>query len=375
MIKYTYGSNGEVLLKGKMQPSSDSFSQQLFAKLEKSLTGNPELANKALSMYKALDTQTTLEGKNVVEEVLFRGVLERVKLFGEIAPLFDDIQLPSNLYKLPIELEGAQVFLTGEATQDDNSVTASASTPQIGLSTIEAFKLSGKSLTSEELIEDSVIDIIRFIVDRHAEAIARGFDRAIIDGDKATSHQDNDVTSGRDERKAVNGLRKLALADASTKVDGGTFGIDKIFDALGKMKKFGGPRQLSNVVLITGLSVYNKLLALALNTTNNNQVAFDLQSGVLRSINGIRIVVSEDVRQDLNASGVYDGSTTTKTYALLVNTSQFITGTRSSARFESDKDYDRDQVKLYSRVRKGFAPLFTTSASNPNVVAIYNITS
>lgn len=375
MIKKTYNLDGSLNLKGKMTAGGNGFAQDLYAALNKSLNNNPELANKALSMYKAMDTQTTLEGKNVVDEVLFRGVLEKIKLFGEIAPLFDDIQLPSQIYKLPIELEGAKVFLTGEATQDNNDVTASASTPTIGLSTIEAFKLTGKSLTSEELAEDSVIDIIRYIVEAHAEAIARGFDRVIIDGDKATSHQDSDVTSGRDERKGANGLRKLTLANPETIVNGATFSLDRITDALAKMGKFGGPRQLRNVVLITGLSVYNKLLALALNTANNNQVAFDIQSGVLRSINGIRIIVSEDVRQDLNDNGVFDNVTKTKTYALLVNTSQFITGTRSVARFESDKDYDRDQIKLYSRIRKGFAPLFITSASNTNAVIICNITS
>lgn len=375
MIQKTYNSDGSLNLKGKMTASGNGFAQELYSVLNKALNTNPELANKALSMYKAMDTQTTLEGKNVIDEVLFRGVLEKIKLFGEIAPLFDDIQLPSQIYKLPIELEGAKVFLTGEATQDNNNVTASSSTPTIGLSTIEAFKLTGKSLTSEELVEDSVIDIIRYIVDSHAEAIARGFDRVIIDGDTAASHQDTDVTSARDERKATNGLRKLALANAETIVNGGTFSVDRILDALKKMGKFGGPRQLRNVVLITGLSVYNQLLALALNTTNNNQVAFDIQSGVLRSINGIRIVISEDVREDLNANGVYDGLTMTKTYALLVNTSQFITGTRSIARFESDKDYDRDQVKLYSRIRKGFAPIFVTSATNRNVVIIRNITA
>jgi HK97 family phage major capsid protein len=375
MIKSTYGSNGEVLAKGYLEPAQDIFTTNLYNKLEKALSGNEELKSRAMSMYKALDTQTTLEGKNTVETLLFRGVLERVRLFGTVAPLFRDIIIPENIYELPVELEDAKVFLTAESTEDNSSITASASTPTIDRATIQAFKLSGKSLVSTELEEDSVIDIIKFIVDSHARAIARGFDQSIVDGDIAGSHQDSDVTSARDPRKAVNGLRKLALAQAATIVDGSTFTLNTITDALAKMGKFGGPNQIQNVAMITGLSVYNRLLALALNTANNNQVAFDLQGGVLRSINGIQIVVSEDIRQDLNNNGVYDGSTTTKTYALLVNTSQFITGTRSVARFESDKNYNTDQVELYSRIRKGFTPIFTTSATNTNVVVIRNITS
>ena len=375
MLKFTYNSKGEVTAKGSVLAGQDSYTKQLFESLEKSLQSNPSLRAEALDMYKALDTQTASEGGNLVDTILFRGILERVRLFGNVAPEFRDLQMPSAIYELPIELADATVYITPENTTVANQTAYSSTNPTFGKSTLTARKFTGRSHVSGEIIEDSVIDIISYVVDNHAKAIAQGLDTAILDGDSAGT-QDSDIIAGRDVRVAFDGLRKLALAAGLIVAGGGTSAtLASVLTAKGLLGKYAVSQEASNLRLFVSPRTYAQYESLAYAASNANQSAFAFRDGVLVSIAGVPIIVSELVRNDLTANGVYTG-TGALSYALLVNVSRFVTGTRSQISFESDRRALNDQTELFSRIRKGFTGIGApASGTNSTVAIIRNISA
>lgn len=376
MLKFTYNSKGEVIAKGSVLAGQDSYTKQLFESLEKSLQSNPSLRAEALDMYKALDTQSAVDGGNLVDTILYRGIMERVRLFGNVAPEFRDLQMPSAIYELPIELADATVYITPENTTVANQTAYSSTNPTFGKSTLTARKFTGRSHVSGEIVEDSVIDIISYVVDNHAKAIAQGLDTAILDGDSAGT-QDSDIIAGRDVKVAFDGLRKLALASAGLIVAGGgtSATLASVLTAKGVLGKYAVGAEASNLRLICSPRTYAQYEALAYAASNANQSAFAFRDGVLVSIAGVPIIVSELVRNDLTANGVFTG-TGALSYALLVNVSRFVTGTRSQISFESDRRALNDQTELFSRIRKGFTGIGApASGTNPTVAIIRNISA
>jgi len=101
-----------------------------------------------------------------------------------------------------------------------------------------------------------------------------------------------------------------------------------------------------------------------------------LLNGQVGSLYGVPVIVSEHVRETLNASGVYDGITTTKTYALCVNRGEWAMGLRTPLMVEVDDSIYRE---TYQRVVVGFMRedfQCITSASTDDATSIgYNITS
>jgi HK97 family phage major capsid protein len=371
-MKFTYNNKGDVIAKGAVL-AKDGFTQELLNKLNNSLIKSNKLRAEALDMYKALDTQTAVEGGNLIETILFRGVLERVRQFGTVAPLFRDLQMPSATYELPVELADAIVYLTPENTTVHNQISYSSTNPTFTKSTLIAQKITGMTHLSGEIEEDSVIDIISYVVDNHAIAIAFALDQAILDGDADGTHQDG-ITDPRDVRTAFDGLRKLALGVNSLSIDNGGTAITlaKMLEAKSAMGKYAQGTQLANLRWIVSGRTYSQLENLAFATTNNNMQAFSYSNGQLAAVAGIPIITNEIVRNDLASTGFYTG-TGALSYALLVNTSRFVTGTRASISFESEREPRFDQTQLYSRLRKGFTSIGTPSATESSLAIIRNI--
>jgi hypothetical protein len=96
-------------------------------------------------------------------------------------------------------------------------------------------------------------------------------------------------------------------------------------------------------------------------------------TGELGKVDGIPIVVSEYVRQDLNASGVHDGVTTNRTLALTVNRRGFLQGQRRGLTVQVLRELyaESDQDAIVASFRRAFTPRYpsteTISAMTYNV--------
>jgi hypothetical protein len=82
--------------------------------------------------------------------------------------------------------------------------------------------------------------------------------------------------------------------------------------------------------------------------------------------------VSEKARENLNASGVYDGTTTTKGSVLLIHKPSWLLGVRGGFLVETDENKLQQLRYVIASFRRDFQPLETVSAAIPLVVYGYN---
>jgi HK97 family phage major capsid protein len=326
--------------------------------------------NELIPYLKAFGSTVSNGGDEWVPTALSSQYIEEFHLDRKVLGLFKQIQMPTNPFELPI----SNSYTTAKIVAENSAATAQ----NFGTSklTFSATKLYEYMILPEELNEDSAPAIMELIKAQVLESQGRAQEQYVINGDTAGTHQDSDVTSAADARKLCDGLRKLALANSangSTVSFAGAVTTAKLDAMRTAMGKFGvNPRDL---VLIVGPDVYSQMLGLAeVSTVEKFGPQATILSGALAAFRGSPIVVSEFSREDLNASGVYDGTTTTKASALMVHKARFYDAVRRPIKVKVQPDLpnqDRWLMASYQRVDFKGMP---QSASEVSVVLGYNIT-
>lgn len=322
------------------------------------------------SLRKAMDAATSGEGSEWVPTQLSQNYIEKFRLQAKVAALFDDIPMPSNPFKLPYVggLGASNFYLVGESTSD--SPTASpASTMATGDQTLTAKKLKARTLWSEELDEDSILAVLPILRGEIVIAGVEAVEDCILNGDTTATHMDADVTDSKDRRKIWNGLRDQC--PSGTKVSLATFNTTNLKSILTAMGKYGlNPNDLA---LIVGAKGYHNLTGLTeVLTVDKYGPQATVLTGELGKFLGIPIIVSEAIRENLNASGVYDGSTTTKSILLLVNRRGVILGTRGGVKLSFLTEAQVDQNQLIISFRKALAYRWTPSSTVTTIGLGYN---
>ncbi|UCD57334.1 MAG: phage major capsid protein [Candidatus Hydrogenedentota bacterium] len=331
-----------------------------------------QFAREASALRKAMDTATSEEGLEWIPTGFSTELIRKVKLALKVAALHARVAMPTNPFKLPIDGADAVAYLTAESTSD-TATKITASTPGTSNVTFDAVKLACRVLVSTELEEDSIVAILPLLRDKIVQALAEAQENATINGDTAGTHQDSDVTSASDVRKAWDGYRKLALSAA--KVDCATFDITNLRAIRAAMGKYGvNP---NNLAWIAGITVFNKMLGLdEVVTADKYGPNATILTGELAKLDGIPVIVSEFIREDLNASGVYDGTTTDNTVLPLVYRPAFLYGDRRNItlRVSHELYMETDQDVAIATQRLDFQPV-QDATSEPIVGLGYNIAS
>lgn len=321
---------------------------------------------------KAMDTATSGEGAEWIPTTFSREMIEDIERELRVEALFRHITMPSNPYKFPAKGASAQVYLVGEA-MSDTDIKVTASTPGTRNIVFTAVKLMGRVLCSEEMDEDGVVATVPWLREELVRALAKAREDAIINGDTTAEHQDADVTDANDSRKAFKGLRKYALALGTATKDLSTFSTANLRVLRALMGKFAvDPSELAWIV---GIKVYHKMLSLdEVLTLDKLGAQATLLRGQLASFDGAPVIVSEKIREDLNASGVYDGETETDTTLLLVNRRAFLVGEKRfiTAKVLRELYAETDQVAVVASQRLDFEPCYDMD-SEPVVGLGYHI--
>ena len=282
---------------------------------------------------------------------------DAVRLETKVASLFREIRMPTNPYTLPVKGALKEPLLLSEVDAD-NDAEISKVDPATVNAQLSAVKIGYDTIFSEEVDEDAIVPIVPWLRQEAIEFMAHGRDRAIIDGDTSTTHQDSDITSAASVRKAWMGLRKLALAAA--KKDGGTFALSILRNVRAGMGKYAA--NPSNLVYITSTEGAMRILGLGqFETQEKFGAGASALKGQLTTIDGAPLIVSEEVRGDLNATGVYDGITTTKTLVVVVNRKAFVNGLKRGVTIKPFADTRRDEYHLTTTARWAFKSFFATS--------------
>ena len=322
---------------------------------------------------RALDVDTSAEGTEWVPTGIGASMHEKVRAAGKVAALFSRIDLPTNPWKWPLEGADATAYRVAEPTSD-TATKVNASTPGTAAATFDAEILGGRTLFSRSLEADSALAILPFAQRKLVLAFTNGEEMAILDGDTDGTHQDADVQAlgATDVRSSWDGLRKRALANASAAVTTTTAANLGSIRAL--MGKWGvNPADLAFII---GVSAYHDLvLDTNLLTVDKMGPQATILNGMIGSLYGVPVIVSEFVRENLNASGVQDGITTTKSYNLCVNRNEWVMGQRMALDVEVDDSIYRE---TYQRVVVGFMredfQNVGEASSNDDTAIGYNLT-
>ena len=321
---------------------------------------------------RAMDVDTSAEGQAWVPTGIGMDLHAKVRAAGRVAALFSRIDLPTNPWKWPIEGADAVAYRVAEPTGNTES-KMTASTPGTVAATFDAEIFGARTLFSRSIEADSALAILPYVQRKLVQAFVDAEEKAIIDGDTDGTHQDSDVgASTTDARTAWDGLRKRGLANASAATTTST--VANLFAIRALMGKWGlNPADLAFIV---GVSAAHDLLV------DTNVLTVDkigpnatILNGQIASIGGVPVVVSEHVRENLNASGVHDGITTTKTVNICVNRNEWVMGQRMALDVEVDDSIYRE---TYQRVavafmREDFQNVGDASTNDDTAVG-YNVT-
>lgn len=324
------------------------------------------------SRLKAFGSTVSGGGDEWVPTLISSNYVEEYELERKIEGRLMQLELKSAPFQLPVQSGVTKARKIAENTSISDT---SFSTEVL---TFSPTKLGEYQILPEELNEDSAVVIIPLIRDNVVQAQIRAVETAIINGDNDGTHLDSDTqAAGADVAEKVwKGWRRQAIANSA---NGGTFNFSNAAIAkLGlrsmraQMKKFGvNPMELAWVV---GPAVYSQLLALdEVNTVDKYGPQATVLRGALAAYMGIPIIISEYMREDLNATGVFDNTTTNRGGILLVNESRWYVGQRRPIRVMAMQDLPyQDRFLIASYQRKDFQG-HVQDATETSVVYGYNI--
>lgn len=321
----------------------------------------------------ALDVDTAAEGGNWVPTGIGASMHEKVRASGKVAALFERVDIPTNPWKWPVEGGDATAYRVAEPTTDtETKFTVSTSGTQAATFDAEIFGV--RQLISRSLDADSALAILPFIQRKTIQAFVDAEEKAILDGDTDGTHQDSDI--GASTTAAVtawDGLRKRGLAETTQAITTSTTAnLALLRKAMGKWGV--NPADLAFIV---GVSSYLVLQSDSnLLTVDKMGPQATILNGQVGSIFGVPVIVSEWVRENLNASGVYDGITTTKTYGLCVNRREWAMGQRMALDIQTDDSIYREtfQRVMVGFMREDFQSIASASTDDTTSIG-YNITS
>ncbi len=299
------------------------------------------------SLVRSFSSTAAGDGDEWVPTILSASYVEEYELERRLSGALKELPMTGNPWELPVQTDVTKARIIGEgaAMTDVNFGTDKL--------TFNSTRLGEYFLLPEELNEDSAPAILELARRDVVAAQIRAIESALINGDTTGTHMDSDVTAASDHRKAWKGLRKLALEASSTVDFGGAVTEAKLLDMRKLAGKYGvNPKELAWVV---GPNAYAQMLKLDnVTTLEKFGPQATVLSGALAVYFGIPVIVSEYVREDLNATGVYDGVVSTKTAIHLANITRFYIGRRRPIRVRVMQDaraeYDRWQLASYQRL-------------------------
>jgi HK97 family phage major capsid protein len=318
----------------------------------------------------AMPTASTHFGADYIPLGFSAELIDYVRLQLKVAALHRRINMPTPQYKMPVH-GGTDItaYLVGETlTVATPEGRPTASRPTSTAITLDAKKIGSLVYFSEEITEDSIVPVVPFLKDSMARSMAFAQENAVINGQKTGTIDTGDAPAASDVRAAWDGYRykvqAAAKVDCSGWTVGGTYaqGAAYLRSMRAKMGKYGVDP--NNLAYVTSISGYHKILGitevLRLNEYGPNAT---ILSGELGKFDNIPIIVSEYVREDMNAVGVYDGVTTSKTVIMLVHTPSFLFGDRRAITVKTWDMPQDDAHLLVCHQRLDFKSVYDASTN------------
>ena len=225
----------------------------------------------------------------------------------------------------------------------------------------------GALVSSAELDEDSIVNMVQFIRSELATALLEGMESALINGDDTpAAHFDNsgstDAYESYEVETCFKGLRKLGVTAGGINVEtlAGTTGINSLdIDGIVNNKTQMGVAGLRSdeCVHITGIKGKGQFLN-ALYEAGVYGTVNTITTGVLPEVDGAPVYVSAYFPENLESNGVFDsGTDVAHTGFLTVHTPSFRIGQRRGITLEFNKNILTQQQQFVGTARWDFGKI------------------
>lgn len=290
-----------------------------------------------------------------------------------VRSLFNEVQMTSNTMLAPRIDRGGRPYIKGTVTSD-NPALYPVSTVSMGQAQITAKGLATRYILDEELIEDSAVLLLPAMQRMIAKDMRDALEDAIINGDAASTHQDDianwnirerwgasGLGGSNDHRRLFTGLRAAAF-DKSTTLDLST-SLTKT-NMLQLIAQLGEYASSDKVLIVSPEALYENLFGLdEVITIDKFGPQATILSGQLASIFGMPIVVSRFMSADLAATGKYTGSGST-TGMLVVSRESWNIFARRGIQIAQEQDITSGAYNMVATERLTFDSLDASTVKN-----------
>ena len=308
---------------------------------------------------------TRLQGYAAVVPRIRQSVMTRAsQTIGELTT-------PVSIYGSPVT--GSSDYPTANAYQGE-----AADKPTTTAITIYANRIVAKVDIYDDMASDSLFNLLQEIQINAARMLGLAADSMVINGDTTATHMDNTGTTlwgTKAPEFLAKGLRYYALNGTGLKQDLSTGGIT--VQNLGLVKKLLGkyarinPEDCAWIFGSQGLGALECLSDFTALYASGSLWTQNQGYGPAKIL-GLTPIYSTGVPENLNASGVYDGTTKTKGTLLCANLNEFLFGVRRQMSFEIQRYADLAKNVLNITLRAGFAPFETPGSTVTSVSVGYN---
>ena len=324
----------------------------------------------------AMDSTTAGAGDELVSTGEAAALWADINVDTHVAGLFTRVDMPTNPFEIPLQLGDVSWYPGTE-----NTATAETALTT-GRQTLTAYELVAEVPWSLTLEEDAVIAMaaeVRSTLVRNAVEV---IDDVLLNADTTTQdniNADGVTIAASTAGKAhwlvgFDGLLHLPLVDNAAQ--GNNHGVapsaDMFNEARGLLGKYGV--RPSELAYVADVGTYIKSLAVSeFRTLDKLGPQATLLNGQLAQVDGIPVIVSEQMAPSDADGKVTDGGGNTKGRLLAVNRTQWRLGFRRELMIETTRDIQKRQNIMVVSMRLAFMERTGARASASHTALQYNI--
>lgn len=265
--------------------------------------------------------------------------------------------------KFPFQ-NGKAVVYKGSEALVDNATEARKTNIATGVKTFTPDVFIGALISSEELTEDAILDMVSFIRKELSMALDEGRESAIINGDDSTTHFDNTVDTiyqTYNVETCWKGLRQLAQAtprdieDSSATTGVGALELVNFTDA--KMDMGVAGLKPADCIYVTGIKGKSQTQTALYKEDALGVLAFMI-SGTLPTIDGSEIFISAHYDEALDSAGIRNSGADVKhTSMVCAHKPSFRLAQRRGVTIEYNKNILTQQQQFVVTARWDFGKI------------------
>ena len=325
-----------------------------------------------------MDSTTAGSGDELVATIESRELWMDVNLQTLVAPLVPTFSMPSSPFDIPRQLGDVSFYPGAENTAAASTALAT------GKTTLTAYELVGQVPYSFTLEEDAVIALLPEIRAGLVRNVAETLDDIVLNADATTTNNinaDGAAISASDAGKAhwllgYDGILHLPLVSNTSQSNNHNAGVsDDMFNGARALLGRYGVRP-SQLVWIMDVNTFIRAQSVdQFRTMDKLGPNATLLTGMLGAVEGIPVIVSEQMRLADTDGKVTDAGNATDTGRLLIfNRTQWAQGFRRELILDVYRDTQKRQTVVTVSFRHAVAERSGSPSTAIHTALQYNIT-